>query len=121
MKKLALVAFALAGCSLTSSTPTTTPANSTDFPARVSTTNLDASAAEFHPVIMRHNAPVATELRICVAPSGEVADTIMLKGSGIQAVDRAVLEAAASWKYETYDGPKHARKCQNIAVVYRLA
>ena len=118
MKKLALVALVLAGCAVTP-TPTTSPANSGDFPARVSATDLDAS--EFQPVIMRHNGPVATELRICVAPSGDVADTVMLKGSGIRAIDRAVLEAAASWKYETFDAPAHARKCQNVAVIYRLA
>ncbi|HTJ41389.1 MAG TPA: energy transducer TonB [Kofleriaceae bacterium] len=58
----------------------------------------------------------ATELMICVDPTGKVAKADLVKSSGLASYDAAVLEDVKAWAFEA---PTSAA-CTDLTVVYTL-
>jgi TonB family protein len=67
------------------------------------------------PWIRDRIGPTASvDLRICVATDGHVATATLLRGSGYDRFDRAVMTDVTSWRYSATDVPR----CMRTTIEY---
>jgi len=63
---------------------------------------------------------VATiEVKLCVAPEGNVSSVEVLRGSNLAAFDRSVMADAMGWRFEAMPGPATVRTCERATITYR--
>jgi TonB family protein len=55
---------------------------------------------------------------LCVAPDGAVTRVAIAKGSGVDALDRAIEADLAAWTYQPYAAPAGLKVCERLNVVY---
>ncbi len=63
----------------------------------------------------RIGATASVDLRICVATDGHVLSANLLRGSGYEAFDHAVMTDVTSWRYAATDVPR----CTRTTIEYR--
>lgn len=97
------------------------PADGADhsFPARLSEAELPAADRISHRILAEHAGVVSAQVRLCVAPTGSVADVDLLQSSGMAEYDRAVVDAIATWQFAAYAAPAETRVCEKLTVAYR--
>ncbi|MCA9678441.1 MAG: TonB C-terminal domain-containing protein [Kofleriaceae bacterium] len=89
------------------------------FPDRIGVAALPGADRLSHRIDAEHDGAIATQVRLCVAPSGEVAQVGMLSSSGMPEFDRAVVDGVGRWQYASYAAPDGTRVCENLTVGYR--
>lgn len=90
-----------------------------DFPKRVSEVDLSRVDRMSHRINVEHGGTVRAQVKLCVAPTGSVADVDLVASSGMPEYDDAVVDAAAGWQYAAYPAPAGTRVCQDVTVAYR--
>jgi TonB family protein len=63
----------------------------------------------------RIGSTASVDLRICVATDGHVVSTSLVRGSGYDAFDHAVMTDVTSWRYAASDVPR----CTRTTIEYR--
>jgi hypothetical protein len=125
------VAVLLAACSTTHLIPETTGVHTpslrlpatTDvlepaFPARVGEPRLP-SADQLRIALRGEGIQRASaDVRVCVAPSGEVTEVTLVTPTGVSTLDAAIARDLARWSYEPYRAPPTVRVCVPLAVTY---
>jgi len=91
-----------------------------DFPARVAQPGQGLAHDVAGAFAAAPRAPVVSEIRVCVAPSGAVSQVVLTRSSGVPAFDKAVVASASGWVYAAYPAPAGIRVCSNVSVVYRV-
>lgn len=89
------------------------------FPERLSRAELPAADRLVHRINAEHGGVLSTQVRLCVAPSGAVADVDLLDSSGMSEYDRAVVETVQGWQYTAYPAPEGVKVCEKLTVSYR--
>lgn len=84
------------------------------FPALASEAAIDFGATDDLKLRRNHGEP-ATQLRVCIAPTGAVDNVDLIASSGQDKYDRAVLEAARNWKFQAVA----QARCTRMSVIYR--
>lgn len=59
------------------------------------------------------------EVRLCVAPAGQIRELVITRGSRLAALDQAILADAAHWVFAATPGPARLRTCERATIVYR--
>jgi TonB family protein len=88
------------------------------FPTRVSAATLPA-ADRLATQIATDKGDVATQVRLCVTPTGTVDKVAVLQSSGLPSYDAAVVAGVSKWRYTAYQGPSDARICERATINYR--
>lgn len=57
------------------------------------------------------------ELRVCVAPTGQVADTRVLRSSGSSEFDSAVTRDVTRARYRAFSAPAETKVCNDLRLV----
>jgi TonB family protein len=91
-----------------------------DFPARVAQPGQGLAHDVAGAFAAAPRAPVVSEIRVCVAPSGAVSEVKLTRSSGVRAFDKAVVDSASGWIYAAYPAPAGIRVCSIVSVVYRV-
>jgi TonB family protein len=95
------------------------PAALRTFPRRLSGAHLRRADRLSYRIKAETGGVAATQVRLCVAPTGAVTDAQVVGSSGIGAFDKIVLDAAHTWSYQSYTAPTGTRVCNIVSVVYR--
>lgn len=122
MKALGLIVAALAftGCAANAPHTTEPQTASIAFPKRVTGGDDLPTVRRLNRAIeTRHDGQVNAQVRICVAPDGQVASAELLSSSGLADYDRELLTAVESWTFEPYAAPAETRVCERLDVSYR--
>jgi TonB family protein len=62
---------------------------------------------------------IRTDVRICVAPNGQVSKAEIVKGAGQEWFNQALLANIANWTYEPFQATTTAARCQTVKVDLR--
>lgn len=96
-----------------------TQGSGTQFPGRISAAALPGADRLAHRIHAEHNGAIAAQVRLCVAPSGDVDQVDMVASSGMAEFDAAVVDGVGAWQYAAYPAPESIRVCENVTVAYR--
>ena len=89
------------------------------FPARLRQPDLSRVRQVAGEIARTRGASLASNVRLCVVPSGAVSAVKLVKSSGFPAFDMAVLDTASSFIYAAYPAPAGVRTCSVVSIVYR--
>lgn len=98
--------------------PATTDVVEPSFPAHVGEARLPS--ADLLRVMLRGEGieRASANLRVCIAPSGNVVDATLGTATGNAALDAAITRDIARWTYEPYAAPATLRVCTPVSVTY---
>ena len=116
---LSVGVLAFTGCSTTTPTSATSPkAPSMELPQRVQG-DIDLAALQGYEVQkLQRERDVLLKVRLCVAPDGTVADAKLVKASGHNSYDMAVVSSIQKWQYKPYAAEKDMRVCKTVRIQY---
>lgn len=90
------------------------------FPARLTATAAPAAADRLaHRVQAELGGIARADLHLCVDGAGAVTSASVVRGSGIDALDAAFVDAARAWRYQPLAAPA-ASACQKVEIDYRV-
>jgi len=89
------------------------------FPERLTDARLPAADHLSHRIAAEYAGAIAAQVRLCVTPAGKVSSVDLIAPSGMDAYDRAVVDAIAGWQYEAFAAPDVAQVCERLTVAYR--
>ena len=98
--------------------PATTEVLEPMFPAHLGETRLPT--ADLLRVALRGEGieRATANLRVCIAPSGNVVETTLDTPTGNAALDAAITRDVTRWTYEPYAAPSTVRVCTPVSVIY---
>lgn len=97
-----------------------TDATAPSFPARLTAATTPAAADRLaHRVQTELGGVARADLKLCVDGTGAVTDAKVVRGSGIDALDAAFVDAARAWRYQALAIPS-ASACQKVQIDYRV-
>jgi TonB family protein len=91
----------------------------TGFPGRISNAALPGADRLAHRINAEHNGTISAQVRLCVAPAGNVDQVGLVQSSGMAEFDKAVVDGVGDWQYAAYAAPDDIRVCENLTVAYR--
>lgn len=85
---------------------------------RLSTPDVDGADHLYRRIEVEHAGVAATQVRLCVAPSGSVDTVDVVAGSGMAEYDAKVVDSVQGWQYAAFAAPAETRVCENLTVAY---
>jgi len=102
--------------------PLPSPDDKDDAP-RTNLTRLSSPEVEADHLYRRIETELAgkaaTQLWLCVTPSGVVDSVDVVASSGLAAYDQTVVDSVQGWQYASFAAPAETRVCENLTVAYR--
>ena len=98
--------------------PATTDVLEPTFPAHIGEARLPS--ADLLRVALRGEGVerATANLRVCIAPGGNVVQATLADATGNAALDAAITRDVARWSYEPYAAPATLRVCTPVSVTY---
>ena len=90
------------------------------FPARITEPSAPAAADRLAArLVADQGGRARTDVRLCVAGDGAVADVSLVRSSGIDSLDDALIAEARTWRYQPL-ALASATVCQDVAIAYNV-
>ncbi|HVV86434.1 MAG TPA: TonB family protein [Kofleriaceae bacterium] len=87
-------------------------------PARLSVASTPAAVRRLNgQVLAQLGGRARTDLRLCIGSDGAVTDVSLVHGSGIDALDAAMIDLARAWRYQAVPV---AKVCQAVSIGYTV-
>jgi hypothetical protein len=89
-----------------------------EFPRLTTSPRLPSADRLRHRLQAEGSGLAAAQVKLCVVPSGAVAQVSLQRSSGMPLYDQAVLADVPQWRYQSYPAPATIQVCQLLTVAY---